>query len=236
MIAILVTTYNRPSALARSLPQIAALGPPILVVDDGTPGEAGGENAFICQKYGARYMALPSNRGLAAALNMGLAYWLADKSVEWISYFQDDVDAHPKTLEIIGLLAGSQAYPIYTGHDAIEHPQCREMVTGSLKIKVKKTCAGVHLHARTEFWKGVMPIPTYQLGAPKRTNGNRTPGIGSNVDWWIVRDGPNSVVKRRQEILCLPDLVRTFLWKAEDSSWNRGRKYGEERPLATWIN
>lgn len=36
-VAILMTTYRRPHCLRRSLPQIAALGRPILVVDDGSP-------------------------------------------------------------------------------------------------------------------------------------------------------------------------------------------------------
>jgi hypothetical protein len=76
--AILVTTFNRPAALARSLPQIAALGCAVVVVDDGSEGRLARENAVLCERYQVTRLALPENRGLAAAMNIGFSYLLAD--------------------------------------------------------------------------------------------------------------------------------------------------------------
>lgn len=185
----------------------------------------------ICRAVEVDYLYLPGNRGLAAAMNIGLSYWLADKSVDWISYFQDDVDVHPKTLEILSRL--HKRGPIMTGHDAAAHASHGLGAFDGIQVKYKWTSAGVHIHASAEFWRGVLPIPTFALGAPKR-NGKPGRGTGSNADWWIVRDSPKSSRALGKQILCVPNLVRTFFWKPEDSSWNNSLPTGEEPPL--WKN
>jgi len=225
--AILVTTFNRPSALERSLPQIARLGAPVLVVDDGsvTRWTRELEKCAI-----ADYLYVPRNRGLAAAMNIGLSYWLADKDVRWISYFQDDVDVHPKMLEI---LSRFQKYSqVLTGHDAGEHRAHKESVVDGVSIKDKWAIRATHVHASASFWRDMMPIPTRELGAPKRQGLGR--GLGSDVDWWFVRDSPKSSQKTNRPVLCVPGLVRSFLYKAEDSCWNNPQKAGEEPPLKEW--
>ncbi len=224
--AILVTTYNRPHVLKRSLPQIAGLGSPVLVVDDGTAFPLANDNRDVASACNAGYLRMPANRGLAAAMNVGISYWLADKSMEWISYLQDDVDVHPQLMYEIEIAARNQRAKIYTGHDSPYHA-AETRVNG---FKIKRSCAGVHIHARAEFWNAILPIPTFMLGAPKRIPG-RERGIGSNADWWIVRDAPQSVQKTRDRIVCLPGLVRTFLYRSEDSSWGNGLKLGEEPML-----
>ncbi len=226
--AILVTTYNRAEALHRSLPQIAALGYPILVVDDGSCDRDLWENVAVCVQYNAVHLHIPRNRGLACALNVGISYWLADGRVEWISYFQDDVDIHPKALEI---LSGLRNYsPILTGHDAGEHAAHAAAAIDGTAVKYKWACRATHIHASAEFWKSVFPIPTRELGAPKRTVGVGR-GLGSNADWWIVRDAPQSCQKTKRPILCVPGLVRSFLWEGKDSCWNNTQRAGEEPPL-----
>jgi hypothetical protein len=225
MIVSLVTTFSRPNALARSLPQIAALRAPVLVVDDG--GSCEMQNRTICAECGAAYLRIPENRGLAGALNIGLSFWLSDSAVKWISYFQDDVDVHPETFKALARL--HKYGQMLTGHDAGEHAM--DFVTGfcGMTVKHKKYIRATHMHASTEMWKSFLPIPTYLLGAPKKMT--RGKGVGSNVDWWIVRDAPNSLEARHQKILCVPNLVRCFLWKGEDSCWNNTSKAGEEPPL-----
>jgi glycosyltransferase involved in cell wall biosynthesis len=235
MIAILITTYNRPVALARSLPQIARFGCDTLVIDDGSPTAKAAENADICHQFSnVKYFRLLENRGLACAINIGLSFLLADSKYEWLSYFQDDVDVHPKCLAIIGDLIRMNAAEIFTGHDAVEHPHHRQVRYGKILAKYKKSCAGLHIHARTKFWGGILPVPTYRLGAPMRNSNNGLRGIGSNADWWICKDAPGSAKKLKKDILCMPGLVRSFYWKGEDSNWNNQRKCGEEPPL--WRN
>jgi glycosyltransferase involved in cell wall biosynthesis len=229
VIGCLVTTFNRPSALERSLPQIIALGAPVLVVDDGSNTNESEENRFICSVNGALYVRLPGNRGLAAAWNIGLDYWLADKGIHAISYFQDDTDISPKCLEIMEHINNGNL--LLTGHDAGEHPAFKDEVIHGVSTKLKWGCRATHMHASVEFWKSVYPIPTRELGAPKRT-GEGCRGLGSNADWWIVRDSPNSCQKTQRPIICVPGLVRTFLWEAKDSCWNNTQKAGEDGPLA----
>lgn len=225
-IVALITTYERPMTLARTAAQISALRIPVLVMDDGSGPETAAANREICEMNGLEYMRLPANRGLAASLNAGLAYWIADSSIEWITYFQDDVDIHPRILSMMDRATRERRERVFTGHDSQYHATVKN-VNG---YKMKKSCAGVHIHARAEFWKSVMPIPTYRIGAPMKIDG-RVRGIGSNADWWIVRDAPNSPQRRGEFIVCVPGLVRTFLYKAEDSSWGNSLPYGEDQPL-----
>jgi hypothetical protein len=227
MIAALITTYNRPAALTRSAWQIARLGVPTLVVDDGSDAEKAAENKSICDSNGLLYMKLPGNRGLAAALNTGLSYWLADSRIRWISYFQDDVDVHARALEVLGKLQGLS--PLLTGHDAGEHEAQKEGVLTDIPFKIKRSCRATHMHGSADFWRGILPIPTNDLGTPRRNGQGK--GIGSNVDWWIVRDAPNSIQKNGGAIVCVPGLVRSFLWMGKDSCWNNTAKCGEEPPL-----
>ncbi len=229
MIGIIVTTFNRPEALLRSLPQICALGAPVLVVDDGSPAKWTDE---LVRCAIADYLYVPHNRGLAAALNIGLSYWLADKSVDWISYFQDDVDVYPGALNILSRLHGKA--PLLTGHDAGEHNAISAETIDGIPVKRKLYIRATHMHASAEFWRSVCPIPTFELGAPKHKGTGR--GVGSNVDWWIVRDAPRSTKNIGKDILCVPGLVRSFLWKGEDSCWGNTARAGAEPPLKQWAS
>jgi glycosyltransferase involved in cell wall biosynthesis len=230
--AVIVSTFNRPEALMRSLPQIVALGWPVLVVDDGsvTPDTGHCCTRSIVGEYApeAAYLELPTNRGLACVLNIGLEYWLADKSIEWISYFQDDVDVHPRAREALERMCETYKQPVLTCHDAGEHVAIDTINTAcGMSIKLKENCRATHIHAHRDYWRSIMPIPTRELGAPKRISG-QSRGLGSNVDHWIIRDAPNAA----KEVWCIPNLVRSFHWRADQSCWDNEAKAGEEPPLS----
>jgi hypothetical protein len=229
MIGVLVTTHNRPEALKRSLPQIAILGASVLVVDDGSLNESAQANRDICRECDCHFIHLPCNRGLAAALNTGLVYWLADKNVTAISYHQDDTDTHPKALEILSRLR--QYGPVLTGHDGAAHRSSSNAVLEGIAIKFKETFAAVHIFASVGFWTGVMPIPTYSLGCPNPSPNGRTRGTGSNVDWWLCRDAPRSTKALGTGAIVVPGLTRTFFWQAKDSCWGNSQPE-EDAPLA----
>lgn len=222
MFAAVVTTMNRPGALARTLPQVRVLGWPVLVVDDGSRGD---ETWEIATKAGVDCLLLPSRRGLAAALTIGVTYWLADPAVKWVSVFQDDVDVRPDAgtvLEMFSMLD----HPLLTGHDAAEHVGVSDRIRGH-EVKRKTNCRATHLHAHRDYWMKVLPVPSRSLGAPHRVAGEPR-GLGSNVDWWIVRDAPESVVAAGGHVLCIPGLVRTFLWRKEDSNWDNEQRAGAD--------
>jgi hypothetical protein len=137
--AVIVTTYNRPACLARSLPQICAaareVGAPVLVVDDGsvmTEAVPGFDEIVMRQPrtgLGATWIWLPENRGLAGALNIGLSYFLADPDIEAIHAVQDDVEidvlAFAACNEVLAATPNSDEGRdfdvIVTAHDAAEH-------------------------------------------------------------------------------------------------------------------
>jgi len=59
-----------------------------------------------------------------------------------------------------------------------------------------------------------MPIPSPYVGAPTPLGG------ASMEDWWIVNHAPRSVEPRGLLVVCVPGLVRTFLWHRDDSTWD----------------
>jgi hypothetical protein len=223
---VLVTTYNRPEALRRSLAQITALGCPMLVVDDGSEERLSEENRTICRACDAQYLRAPDNRGIAAALNIGLTYLIADCRIEWISYLQDDVDVDPSLMEQLRLVEDREKRPLLTAFDAPEHVAIREEVIGGVRVKLKTSTAGVHLHGHASYWWSVLPIPTGYLGAPRRRWG---PPL---EDEWIVRGAPTSMFQRGLLVPCLPGLVRTFLWHEGDSTWGNPTPAARERGKA----
>jgi hypothetical protein len=212
--AVVVSTYNRPQALARTLPQLRALGAPVLVVDDGSSPEARAENAAIAARCGAPYLSLPANRGLAAVVNVGISYWLADPAIAWISYFQDDVDVDPDLFAALEPLEDAVRSPVLTGFDTDEHATLRVERSGDREIKYKDNSTGMHLHCHRDYWAAVLPVPSRYLGAPKAGRG------GSGADAWIVKRAPASAGARGLTVVCVPGLVTTFAWRREDSTWD----------------
>lgn len=227
--AALVTTFERPEALARSLPQIVALGVDVLVVDDGSGPRAAARVGELCERHGARHLRLEANRGLPTALNVGLAWWLGDPDVAWISSFQDDVDVHPETLRRLARVQDARTRPILAGRADPAHPSFgRERVAG-VEIVRMRSAPGVHLHAHRDYWASVLPIPTPYARAPKPDGGR--PGQGSDEDFWITCWSPRSVVKRGGFVVCVPGLVRTFASQARASTWDSS-EHAPDPPLS----
>jgi len=233
-IAVLVTTFNRPQALALALPFIKTaadhVGAPIIVVDDGSEPGSSVTNQEIILSNGlskASLLSIPQNRGLACALNIGFSYLLADANIEWISYFQDDVEVDPLCLEVMQNIV-EPAFPLMTGHDAKEHVVDEAFDHKGVRFLLKQSIRATHMHLSRGLCEKLLPLPTRELGCPKRVLGQER-GLGSNVDW-VISD---FVVKRAgYSIACIPGLVRTFLWKEEESCWGNTQKAGEDPPLS----
>jgi hypothetical protein len=209
--AAIVTTYGRPAHLDRCLASLARTGVPVLVVGDGSPTAAA--DAAVAERHGARHHALPGNRGVAAALNAGLAFWLADPDIAWISTFNDDVEVSPDLFERLGGLEANRPRPLLSGYHNRWHRRdpvlSKPAAEGEIPVR---SAAGVHLHAHRDDWSAVMPIPTVALGAP-------LPGIAAEEDWWISTWAPRSAAKAGRPILVLPGLVETFSTGGADSTW-----------------
>lgn len=219
--AAVVTTYNRPQCLARSLPQILALNIPTIVIDDASTPENQKINQSIIDKYQDKYQVLllqiPSNRGLPNSINTGISYWLADPDITWISYFQDDVDVSPDLIKVMAQIQDCQERPLLTGRDATEHPTFKSTNIADRTVLLKRSIPGIHLHAHRNYWASVLPIPTPYLGCPKANRGRL--GQGADEDWWIATWSPNSVVKQGGYVVCVPNLVTTFDTTGQNSTW-----------------
>lgn len=213
-----ITTYNRPYCLARSLPQILALGIPVVVIDDASTPANHLKNQQITQEYNVSLIYIPENRGLPNAINVGLSYWLADPDIDWIAYFQDDVDVQPDTIKVLAQIQDLVDRPILSGRDAIAHDTFGTDKIAGYDVLYKKSMPGTHLHAHRDYWRSIMPIPTPYLGAPKHNQGN-PPGQGSDGDWWITTWSPQSITKRGGYITCVPGLIKTLCLTAQESTW-----------------
>jgi hypothetical protein len=163
-------------------------------------------------------------------LNAGLAWWLADSEVAWISVFQDDVDVHPDCLAQIARLQDARLRPILSGRACPLH-RCYggETIEGVETLRYR-SLPGIHLHAHRDYWRGVLPIPTPYLGAPKPHGG--LPGQGSDEDFWVTCWSPRSIVKRGGWVTCVPGLVRTFAPDEAPSTWGADPPHRPDPPLA----
>jgi len=215
--AILVTTHNRPNLLRQSLTTICRLGAPVLVVDDGSRPEHRAAHSALAREFPIQWLQMPENRGLPAALNAGLAFWLADPEVAWISYFQDDTEVRADALDVLARVQHPVERPLLTGRLDALHAVLRRERIGGIEAAWQRSCPGIHLHAHRDYWQDVLPIPTPYLGAPKK-DGPR-PGRGADEDFWITCWAPRSAAKRGLAVCAVPGLVRTLARLPEDSTW-----------------
>jgi glycosyltransferase involved in cell wall biosynthesis len=187
----------------------------VVVVDDGSDVKFHDEYRIIRERFAqARisWITLPENRGVSCAINTGLSYLLADPSIDWISYFQDDVDVHPELFEYLGRVQHRVERPLLTGRYSVEHPVVGEADINGIHVLSSLSVSGQHLHAHRDYWLGVMPLPSFKIGLPKPRN-------GSGCDWWIGSWSPNSVCKQGMHIICVPQLVSAFANTPEESTW-----------------
>ena len=239
--AVIVTTFQRPAALARSLPQIVAaakeVGAPVLVVDDGGQTDLEIERAIrtiTCDVL----LTLPENRGLAGALNIGLSYWLADPSIEAIHYAQDDVGCDVLAFSACNEVLAAHPSFLVTAHDAREHHEKPHSlivdapgpVVNGIRTRVRPSCRATHMAMTRQSWIDLMPIPSRGLGLPKRVprapNEREQRGEGSGCDWHCCRDSAKA-----KRVLCVPGLLRTFAFTAADSTWSNPQIAGEDDAL-----
>lgn len=215
--ALLVTTHNRPGLLRQSLATICRLNAPVLVVDDGSRPEFQTAHAALAREFPIQWLHLPENRGLPAALNAGLAFWLADPDIAWISYFQDDTEVRADALELLARVQDPVERPLLTGRLDPLHRELGRARFDGVEAVWQRSCPGIHLHAHRDYWEGILPIPTPYLGAPKQDAPR--PGRGADEDFWITCWAPRSAAKRGLAVCTVPGLVRTLARRPEDSTW-----------------
>jgi hypothetical protein len=226
--AILITTYNRPHALIKILEQLKNREEEILVVNDGSSDNFALQYQQIKDKFPqVNFIDNPKNMGLVFSMNTGFSYFLADPEVEWIHYFQDDVeiidkDFFEKTLRV----ADKKQYPVVTGIHREPHKIFDEVEIKGIKAYLLRSIPAQHFLVHRQYLMDNLPIPNPYVGAPKPDKGR--PGQGADEDWWLFSWSPHSIVKKGKYIASIPHLCTTDM-NPELSTWESPKNNENEK-------
>jgi hypothetical protein len=212
-VAAAITTHDRPWALARTLRSLRRAFRRVVVVDDASTRWNAWRNRRAARIAGADYLRIPRNLGVAHAVNIGVAHWLAHPEIDWISVFNDDVEMTPGGLETLMAVSRAAPYPrdavLLSGYKSPFHRVQRGALMAGHAVLLARSASGQHLHAHRTHWQKLLPVPTAYLGAPKQSGG-RFAGHGSDMDWWIASWSPKAAIKNGGEVVVIPGLVETF--------------------------
>lgn len=100
-----------------------------------------------------------------------------------------------------------------SGIECIEHP-VKTWLSKDVCLKdwIRATC----MFGRREYWTSMMPIPRFDPET-RRVRGKPNDGVGSGVDWWLIRNHQNSVCKTGRTCLVMPGLLQHIGYNA--STW-----------------
>jgi hypothetical protein len=162
------------------------------------------------------------NMGLGPSINMALSHidslkkW-DNTQVPFTAYVQDDVLYSPGWLERLSkmflLFESPHKLAFASGVECIEHPVKKQLGGGMmLKDWIRATC----MFARHEYWMSMWPISRIDPETG-RERGRPHNGLGSSVDWWFIRNHPNSVCRTGRTNLVIPGLLKHLGYK--ESTW-----------------
>lgn len=160
------------------------------------------------------------NEGLGPTINRAVAHiksindWYSHPThgdptrvAPFIVMCQDDLIYNPQWLPTlaVGFLAFEKAHRLgfASGVECVEHP-VRQVLTKSHVLK--DWIRAAQMFGRREYWESMMPIPRLD---PETGQVRAKPndGMGSGVDWWLIRNHENSVCRTGRTNLVMPGLV-----------------------------
>jgi hypothetical protein len=162
-----------------------------------------------------------SNEGLGPTINRAIAHikslndWYSHPThgdanfvAPYVVMCQDDLLYTPNWLPV--LASRFRAYePLYnlgfaSGVECVEHPVRKDLGGG---IVLKDWIRAAQMLGRREYWESMMPIPRLDPETG-RVRARPNDGMGSGVDWWLIRNHPNSVCRTGRTCLVMPGLVQ----------------------------
>lgn len=174
------------------------------------------------------------NEGLGPTINRAIAHiqsineWHSDPMVgnltrvaPYIVMCQDDLLYTKDWLPILAsrFRAYGMQYPLgfASGVECVEHPVRQVLADG---IVLKDWIRASQMLATREYWASLMPIPAFDPET-KRLRAKPNGGMGSGVDWWLIRNHENSVCRTGRTCLVMPGLVQhagydTSTWLARE--------------------
>lgn len=162
------------------------------------------------------------NEGLGPSINQALAH--IDTMRRWDTspplltvYVQDDVLYQKGWLEKLSQKFLQLERPLNLGFasgiECIEHPVKKDIGNGMVtKDWIRATC----MMARHEYWMSMWPIPRIDPETGQE-RGRPHNGMGSSVDWWFIRNHPNSVCRTGRTNLVIPGLLQHIGY--DQSTW-----------------
>ena len=91
-----------------------------------------------------------------------------------------------------------------SGVECVEHAVREDLGNGML---TKDWVRAAQMMGRREYWESLMPIPRLDPETG-RVRAKPNDGMGSGVDWWLIRNHENSVCKTGRTCLVIPGLVK----------------------------
>ena len=160
------------------------------------------------------------NEGLGPTINRAVAHiqsvndWYshpthgdAAKVAPLITMCQDDLIYSRDWLPILAsrFLAYEKTKKIgfASGVECIEHPIRERLGTN---LVTKDWIRASQMMARREYWAKLLPIPRFDPETGK-VRAKPNDGMGSGVDWWLIRNHEESVCKSGRTNLVVPGLV-----------------------------
>jgi glycosyltransferase involved in cell wall biosynthesis len=224
---IFITTCGRPELFSQSFQSLLdntdrKLYRLTLVVDGG---QEKGTNYALFDKadhvlwHNASLGLGPSiNQALSHINNLNL-YYDNNKS-NFICMCQDDIlyanEWLEKLLKVHNLFSRTKKLGFATGHLAPEHKEKTEIKFGNETLYFKPWIRATQMLAPADYWMSMYPISRID---PETGRERARPhgGMGSSVDWWLVRDHPNSVCNSGRTNIVYPGLIKHIGYK--ESTW-----------------
>lgn len=178
---------------------------------------------FIDYVHGVADYVLQSraNEGLGPTINRAIAHiksvndWHSDPKVgnptrvaPYVVMCQDDLLYTRDWLPVLAsrFRAYGMRHPLgfASGVECVEHPVRQDLGGG---VVLKDWIRAAQMLGTREYWESLMPIPAFDPETG-RLRARPNDGMGSGVDWWLIRNHENSVCRTGRTCLVVPGLVR----------------------------
>lgn len=153
-------------------------------------------------------------RGLGPSINQALAHidslkrWDGADAPLLTVYVQDDIIYSKDWLQTMSSKYLQLQKPLKLGFasgiECVEHPKKSDLGQGMI---LKDWIRAANMMATHDYWMSMYPISRIDPETG-RERGRPNNGMGSGVDWWFVRNHPNSVCRTGRTNLVFPGLLQ----------------------------
>ena len=161
------------------------------------------------------------NEGLGPTINRAVSHiksindWYShpthgypDRVAPFLVMCQDDLQYSknwlPRLTAMFTAFERSHNLGFASGIECVEHPVKQRI---SSDVVLKDWIRAAQMFGRREYWESLMPIPRFDPETG-RVRARPNDGIGSGVDWWLIRNHENSICRTGRTCLVMPGLVQ----------------------------